>query len=570
MSVRNQHWYNLNEGRRYPLDDKATALSDSGDMLPSNIITDIRLRWPRLAGQYAFVSAVTVTPGAVSVTIQAADSLDNPNQVHTPVAVISVPIQDMEEGRQFRLEAQYPETFGYITFGSGIQNDFVGRFGSPAQTLLAPRAARHHDGLPVKSLGKLYNATALTGVVQLLGTEPVEVVKESREILGVERDVIVIRLVDDPTAGQTGQAEESVFSQYAGPCAKRPESDTCGEPTPIEFINAVAPDCDGVICLDFDGVSVVGRNTDDCSIVVDLPFGLSEACVPPFLPDENGNLPSEVPPVNIVPPIPPEPPIPPDESISDSVIVVGELPYCDPFDDFTAASFVTKVGQFVFVADDSPNEICGAQTPGDWDVTEEKYPCSVSLDLLACSSQDSVPILPVDIDSSYASEGFFSASQRNVAIWQGFDVTTLYRAVTTDVKMMPGPPGARHNGGIAINYRPHATIGGVDVYYVAEVDYDTQEFKIQRWNGTTFQPAVSVTVPGILLESWYRIIVEIKPGVGDQVYITARLIGIDDPTVSVVLGPLLTTNYRPAEGHFGFATNRALTRFSFFHLDEHS
>jgi len=532
--IRNQHWYNLNEGRCYPIDDKASMMPDDGERLPSNIITDIRLRYPNFLGEFPFISAVAVTPGAVSVTVQAAATMDNSDNSFVPVAVFSVPIQDLEEGRQYQMEAQYPGTYGYITLGSGVQREYNGRFSSPAQTLLAPKAARVHYGLPVTSMGKLGMSTALTGVVLLRGDAPIEVVKESREIYSVERDVIVIRLVDDPTSAAAGQAEESVFKQYAGPCGKRVESKTCGVPEPIEFVNAVAPDCNGVLCLDFDGIIVVGRNQDDCGIVLDMPFGASQACLPPYLPDHDGILPYEKDPVNVTPPPDPEPEIPPDESVSDEIIVIGELPYCDGFDGFVADGFVVMSGEFVFISDQSPNPECGEAV------------------------------------SSYAAEGPNSASQRNVAVWEGFDVTTFYRFVETDVKLLQGPAGAKHNGGIVINHREHGSRPDLYVYYLAEIDYDNQEFSLKRWNGTTFQQIVFVSIPGIMLEDWYRIRVSIQPGAGSNVFITAYLEGQDDPTIQATIGPVMTSNYRPEDGYFGFGTNRAIARFSFFHLDESS
>ena len=62
MAIRNNHWYNLNEQRDYPVDDTASALSDDGSRLPSSLIADLRLRWPSALGRYAFISAAAVTP----------------------------------------------------------------------------------------------------------------------------------------------------------------------------------------------------------------------------------------------------------------------------------------------------------------------------------------------------------------------------------------------------------------------------------------------------------------------------------------------------------------------------
>lgn len=539
MTVRNHNWYNSNENRDYPLDDTASALDDAGVRLPQNIITDISLRYPQHLGNYPFVGAVAVTRSVVTVTLQVAMTKDNSDHSFVPLAVISVPIAELTEGRHYPLEAQYPGTAGYIVFGSGYEQIYSGRFSAPSQSLLMPRVSRGYRNLPVSSMAKLYNSTPLTGLVKLLGAAPIEVVKESREVLGIDRDVIVVRLVDDPTAAQANdQSTVNVFQLLSGPCAKRPESRTCGDPQPIQFVNSVAPDCNGVLELEFTGCAAIGKNLDDCGIVIDCSMGLTESCLPPAIPDADGLLPSEFAPA-VIPPIPdPDPEPPPSDSISDSIIVIGELPFVTCFRDQISTDFLAVSGQFVFAEDFSPSQ-----------------PCLDELD--------------PHTEYSLASEGIVSASQRNAIIWTGFDVTTLFRQVTTDVKLMPGPGGARHNGGLIINYRPHSNIVGRYVYYIAEIDYDTQEFQIQRFNGTSFVPVVAVSVPGITLEDWYRISVFVLPGGGSQVSLAATLDGVTDPGISASLGPFLVNNYLPAEGSFGLGTYRSQSRFSFFRLEEY-
>jgi hypothetical protein len=51
MSILNNNWFNINSTRRYPVDDFATGASDEGFELPNDIITDIRIRFPRSAGK---------------------------------------------------------------------------------------------------------------------------------------------------------------------------------------------------------------------------------------------------------------------------------------------------------------------------------------------------------------------------------------------------------------------------------------------------------------------------------------------------------------------------------------
>ena len=86
MAIRNNDWYNLNEQRDYPVDDKASTLDDSGNRLPSALITDMRLRWPESLGQYAYVSAASVTPSIVTVMIEVSQTLDNVPNTSTLIA----------------------------------------------------------------------------------------------------------------------------------------------------------------------------------------------------------------------------------------------------------------------------------------------------------------------------------------------------------------------------------------------------------------------------------------------------------------------------------------------------
>ena len=124
MAIRNQNWYNLNESRDYPLADTASVIDDKGNRLPQGIITDIRVRWPDWAGEYAFLGSVAVTSGAVTATVLCATNLGNVDESYIPLAVVSVPLEDLEQGRQYAMQSMYPGSFGYITFGAGITNNF--------------------------------------------------------------------------------------------------------------------------------------------------------------------------------------------------------------------------------------------------------------------------------------------------------------------------------------------------------------------------------------------------------------------------------------------------------------
>jgi len=538
VSVRNPHWYNLNEGRDYPVDETASCMSVEDERLPQNIITDLRVRWPGLLGQYAFISAVSCTAGAVTVMLQAATTPDNTANEYTPLAAISLTRGEIDEGRQYLMDSLYPGVRAFIVFGSGVERSYTGRFTSPAATLLTPRAARAERSLPITSMAKLHAASELTGVVQLYGEPPVEVVREIREIDGVAEQCIVIRLVDDPST-MVG-VESTVFKEFAGPCSPRPESQTCPDPQPIEFFNNVAPDCDGVLEVLFEGCAWIGRYVEECSINVDCMMGLTETCLPPFLPNHQGLLPSEYDTYNIAADVPDEP-IPDDPSISEAIVSIGELPYTTCFSD-GAGYFLVREGQFMFVSDYSPDELCPDESEPENRV-------------------------------SYATEGAASAGVRNVSVWAGFDVTTMFRKVTADVLLASGPDGSKHNGGIVINYRPHASYPDRNVYHYAVIDYDSQVFRLTRYNGVSDLDTATTVVPGIRLNHWYRMTATVRPHTEQTVGITLTLEDLDPPAgvavpIDVVIGPVYVNNYYPDVGYFGFIANRSHSRFSFFRLEE--
>lgn len=545
MPIRNNHWYNTNEGLDYPVDERATALDDNKQRLPSNIIVDLNLRWPEHLGEYAFLSGVSVTPTLVTVAIQAAAGIDA-SPGFAPLAVLSLPLP-IDEGRQYALQAQSQGVGGWIAFGSGItdQVPYNGRFSTPRQGLLTPRAARAYPVLPVTGMGHLTADRLLNGVIRLRAEPPLRLSKETREIEGKLKTCLVVRLIDSasndgfpvPSAAQqiSGFKEESIFRSFAGPCAGRPESRTCGAPEPIEIINAVTPDCDGVITLEFKGCTLVAQIQEPCGIVIDCGLGRTAACLPPLLPDADGKLPSEFTVQTVTPP-PPPPPAP--GGVSESIIVIGGLPYTECFSDALANDFVVNEGLWAMVDDEaSPQQIC---------------PEGVSISGV--------------VHYAYTAN---TAATRNLSNWEGFDVSTLARKTITDLKLMTGPIGAKHNGGLVLNYRAHASISGQFVYYLAEVDYDTQTFRISRFNGVSPQTAVQTDVPNIQLERWYRVTTTTLPGPGPgNVSVTARLQSVEDLSVDVTLGPLVVSNYAPSTGRNGLHSDRAVTRFSFFRVEE--
>ncbi|HVE24008.1 MAG TPA: hypothetical protein VNC22_01320, partial [Sporichthya sp.] len=424
------------------------------------------------------------------------------------------------------------------------------RFSSPRQGLLAARAARPYRDLPVRGLRVENARTLLDGVVTLRVDAPLEAVAERREIHGVVRDCIVIRLTEEARAGfplpeeaaRLLPRQASVFERFAGPCGGRPESRTCGDPQPVEFVGGVGPDCDGVVTVEFAGCARLARLADRCGVVVDCELGLADACLPPRLPSSDGVLPGTYEAATITPPAAPAG----SESVysSESRVVLGGLPHVDCFTDLAADDFSVKGGLWGFQADDSPGTPCDADVSG---VSEGSESVS-SVRRLGC----------------YAT---LTAAARNVSVWEGFDVSTAYRRVTTDLLVEPGPAGARHNAGLVLNHRPHDTAAGQFVYHLVSADYDQQRLTVQRWTGAGVVEVTHVDVPGLRLSRWYRLSVEATPlGTTGQTQLDARLTSAVGDETDVTLS-VAVSNYRPSTGRFGFHANRALARFAYFQVE---
>lgn len=543
MPVRNRQFYDVNETISYPIDDTATSIDDEGQRIPSSIVVDLQIRYPNIYGDFPFISAITVSKKIVTLVVQVATAIEEPYDL-IAVAVVTI-TKPITESRQYALQALVPGVGGWIVFGSGVQEDtlIVRKMSTPSQGLLTPKIARPYKPLPVESVTKLYNATELTGVVSLRASPPLELIKTVRTIDGIIRDVLVFRLSDNATDRSfeksdqeieltAGQSIPSVFQNFAGPCGARPESRSCGDPQPFELINSVAPDCDGVITIDIRGCALVAHLEDPCAIVIECNRSLSSLCPDAFVPDSTGRLPVEHDPLSIAPPTP-EPEPDPDPS-QDTSTGNDLLPFTECFDMSFPVDFTIVAGEWDTVV---------ADTPGDY------YCESTSIPIFSLESQ--------------------SASMWNMVIWQGFDTGTLNRRTVTDFFITTGTTGAKHNASVVLNYKAHPTIDGLFVFYIIEVDYDNVSLRVRRFNGTEFNTVFTTFVPGITLNKWFRLIVDVIAGDNPgETKISAQLKSMDDGSVDTAIGPLVVTNYAPSVGYNGLYTDRAISRFSFFFYDE--
>lgn len=563
MAIRNNHWYNLNEQRYYPLDDTASAISDAGDLLPGQLIADLRLRWPITYGKYAFLSSAAITPYLVTVLIEATNDLDNSPTSSTLIAGITIPRDELTPGRTYFLNSFKQGAGGFIVIGSGAEQTFSGRFSTPRQSLLTPRAARASRLPPVPTIGLENTATPLSGLVNLVAVPPLQLSKETRVINNVEyENVLVFRLVEETQQIATAGVTESVFSTFAGPCGRRVGSKTCPDPQPVQTINSIGADCDGIVTIEFTGCATIGRNIDDCSVIVDCDLGLSLSCAPPYLPNlVTGELPSSIPPNIIIPPLPPEPPVVPTVSISETAETILALPYCDTFDELHAYGFF-PVGDsiFGFISDDSPDEsfCCSGPPPAD-----TSYGCSQG----SISVSGSIQPLP-EIASSYATLTENAQGRTNISIFTS-DVQSLYRTYTTDVKVVQGLTGSSKNAGIVLNYRlASATVVN---YIVALLDIDRSTFGVYFFNGLNLLPLSTVSVPEAQINHWYRIRLTAVPNEVTQtsVLLTATLAGVTNPAITATINTSLLSNLWAVDAaNAGFYARRSKSYFSFWRIDE--
>ena len=562
MAIRNNHWYDLNSQRAYPLDITASGISDAGILLPDSVIEDLRLRWPVTFGKYAFLSALTITEHIVTVMFSACSTLDNSSNDAVLLAGISIPDSEYVPNKTYVLETFEEGVAGFITVGLGSSEAYSGNFTTPNQGLLTARAARSSRIPPVSSMSVLNAKNRLKGVVNFEALSPLSIVKETRTIEGVEYDnVIVFKLVEDAEvetnlvdAGLTLETE-SVFKSFSGDCGRRVGSKDCGSPSPLETINGIGADCDGIITLQFKGYGLIGRNITDCGIIVDCDLGLSGSCSPPPLPNlTTGELPSETAPRLIPPVIPPEPPVTPTNSISEGFTSVLNLPYCEPFD-YIYGSFPIyflngsgPAAAWSYTTDDSPGE---------------EYCCEDANDSTnSCSNS-----LAVSPSQSFGTNTALSETNINEAFFIADD-QTLFREIVSDVKMLTPTLGARSNASVLLNKQ---TSSSLNTYWFVELDITNKTFGIYYWNGASATTIQAVVIPTLDLNEWYRIKFAAIPTVKQiEVDLEAELVGITDPTISASISTSVnSSSWGLDSGIYGIRSNRSKSLFSYFKIQQH-
>lgn len=528
MPVRNQNWYDLQEGRRYPLDDLSTGIDDAGEPIADNIIVDCHIRFPNTLGNYAYISALHVSDNIVTAIVSVADAVGSP-AVFKPIASISL-AKPIETGVNQPVTPLVHGVAGWIAFGSGIGENFSGKYSAPIQTLITKRCARPYRPLPIPTLGKIALSTALSGIVKVLGRSPVVASYEITDVDGAQVPAIVFRL-----AGNLGDG--NTLNDYGGPCKKRPESGTCNQPG-LQNINGITPDCDGNIQITAVGFSILPfKNLQgDCDGGIDLitDRGLAEACAENSIPykrhrdlcvpeSENSDGLTYWP--NPIDQIPTPPDIVSSISLGDPDITGSCFPIntCIDFAYGSSSAFLTKTGLFVFEPI-APPEFCSP----DALAADEKY-----------------SYVAADIS------GLNLAVLRNC----GADITTG-QSVTVQLRLAPGP---RRNGGVILNYVPADQANQKPATFVAVVlDIDAGGLRIVRYNGSNFV-VEAIAVFTIKPNNWYEIAASAQK-IGNSVTISATATNMEDASNTVTL-TTSTSKFGTPTGAIGLFSNRAYTYF---------
>lgn len=535
-TLRNQNWLNAQTGRRYPLDDNATGTGDDGTIrLKDDILADLHIRWPRVAGQYAFLGGLTVTDKILTAVILGADSTTSASDF-TPLAAVSL-AQPVDRHVFYPLSPLYPGVGGFISFGDAGE-EFSIRLSTPQQGLLAPRIARPYAALPIPTMRKLGRVDGLTGLVRILGGPDVEVVREIVEVDGIDREAMVIRLINALDG-------RSVLKDYIGPCGGRPESRNCIKDG-VETINGVSPDCNGNLVIDFRGVTATPYEScgaEHAGVIIDQSLGIDDVCgdtnVNRFQGEDScvaeessisssASLPSES-----LESVSSES-VSSSSEVSEASIACVSLPFTELFDEAEPhSSWETKTGTFEISGPDSPFE------PG-----------------------------------SSASAGFGSYQsidgwRRNLAIFDdcGYDEPADRQIITHF--MLTKIPG-RLNGGLLLNYRISDPITNPLLqYFMVMVDQQHNRLEFLRYNGANTITEHTV-VPGLPfpLYTWLKMQVNIIDLGGGMTALATVLTNLEDGGWPLISVAYQTAKYGNFVGKHGIAADRATTNFAYWKLSD--
>lgn len=555
MAIRCQNWYDLNAARNYPLDDGAICADTRGRRFPTHFLADLYLKYPDTLGPYVYLSAFTITPNVVTLVLLAADSFTAPG---VPVASLSLPMP-VDKWRQYPLESLYPGVGGWLVFGSGVddQQDYVARFANASQSRFTPRAAKPYQLLPISSVARLGD-TPLTGLVSLLGGNDIEVVAQTREIPG--RGLLNCIVVQLANLSSNASLTHTVQTIYSSPCLNTPESGTCPDPQPLQYIGPVPPDCCGNITIKFRGCATVSAITEAATldsdgnvtaiaassgVVIDCGLGLFESCVTPdHLPNAQGRLPNDY--DDLCHSLSAAP----LESISETL--GPDIPFSySEIDDSMSWELGGSASFDFYLA--SPHAYENAFHDFEWWQVVAGYFGLASGDGFSTHFTDSV-------------------AGPNMALCTHAKAHAVYYRKTSAIFYLDqGNVGTSHNAAVLVNVRPDPVNPQRYTAYAAEIDWDAwvsgaKLLRIAYYDGTEWFTLGSVEIPGLALDSPYRLSLWVWPRGDADAWLVAEVVGLTDDTQASV-GPVPAKNFGDDYADCGVYTRRSRVRFAWFGIE---
>ena len=532
MPVRNQNWYDLQAGRRYPLDDRSTGLDDAGNLINDDLIVDCHIKFPIAYGEYAFVSGLTVTANIVTAVICASSDLAGTNI--TPIAAISIP-KPLTTNTNYPVQALVVGVAGWIVFGAGVSQNFSGRYSTPIQSLIAPRNASAYRKMPVQSLRKYELSSKLKNVVNVVAAAPLVADYTTLTIGGSDVNAVLLEL-----RGNTASVPYEPLEYFLGPCGARPESGTCPK-QPILSINGVTPDCTGNIHIDFTDGLFAYLFEDRGGIGLDTALSLAAVCQkPPLITggrDDCDSSGSSISSGNSLSGLGATssssaagPGIPPGSSSSSSHSgLLYALPMCVQLGNILD-NLVIRSGTFYKDGYSSP-QICGVEDPARYVLRSA------------------------------------SVTGSNIAV---FDHMPTDWAIDHEISLlMKLTAGIKRNGGILFNYLTPEQTGYGTTYFTAVLNLDSWAFQLLRFNGTNFVNEFTAKLTdysfGINPDNWYRVSVrttKLHPeAMMSPIVIECTLNSLGD-VVDTISFNVTTDNYGAPIGAAGIFANQAYTYFS--------
>ena len=263
-NVYNANWFAGNLVRKYPIDSMASCIDDNGNYLFDDIITDINISYPRSLGEYCHIASVTVTKGLVSVLIYCGS---------IPVAACCVSRPTYID-RYYTLDPLYDGVAGVIALGLDSV-DVLGswRFSNESDSRIVPTCCTVYDPPAVLSLGRLDDATPMTGDILLTSGNDIEL--STRMITVPSDDPAKVKEIKAVFIGLPLESEK--LKKYITPCEKATEVDTCNRKY-ISGFGGASPTCDGNI----DIVSRTGTiridSLTDGVLVLSTDIKVSDMC----------------------------------------------------------------------------------------------------------------------------------------------------------------------------------------------------------------------------------------------------------------------------------------------------